>query len=464
MAYQDMKNGDGVCVIDAKGDLIPQLIHWAPEHRKDDCILLDLKTPIPIDFMSCKDHDERAALVSDIIQIFKRLDEGWGIRMEALLRYVLHTLLIYGGCCFLDIYQILTSKSFRDSIIESQKIQSNPVLKTFWGERFDKLGKDATTPIVVSRMADFLLSPALSTILGSPNAPLNIAEAMEKRKILLVNLNGATDEAMVYGSLLVSKIQQAAFRRASTPKDERIPFMLYVDEFQNFRPSGFEQILSMAGGLKLCLTIANQYFSQLDTSLQDAIINNVSSYFLFRMAAENVARLKSELKNQLPPNGMTVPAMRERVSQLKSGIKHWDNMIEQEDIYGENLRFINGRIDEFEDEVSFLEKAIEQSTNPSQKFVDLLPQLPVGSCIYRAADGSTAQIKTPPPAPHTSRVGKTSHAGYIRQNTLAQYGTNSTKLSPPCVSAQVRHTEGNDKPEPQAGPAVQIDAGKEPRP
>src|ERR1039458_9706439 len=87
MVVQDMNNGCGLCLLDAKGDLVPKILHWVPESRKDDCILLDIKVPIPLDFMACRNQEERTTLVSDIIQIFKRLDEGWGVRMEALLRY-----------------------------------------------------------------------------------------------------------------------------------------------------------------------------------------------------------------------------------------------------------------------------------------------------------------------------------------------------------------------------------------
>src|ERR1035437_8641620 len=83
LIYQDMRNGEGLCVIDAKGDLIPSLLHWVPGYRKQDVILLDLDHPIPMDFMACRDQKQRTTLVSDIIQIFKRLDEGWGVRTEA---------------------------------------------------------------------------------------------------------------------------------------------------------------------------------------------------------------------------------------------------------------------------------------------------------------------------------------------------------------------------------------------
>src|ERR1039457_3780799 len=34
MAYQDIKNGAGVCVIDPKGDLVDSLLNWIPSKKK----------------------------------------------------------------------------------------------------------------------------------------------------------------------------------------------------------------------------------------------------------------------------------------------------------------------------------------------------------------------------------------------------------------------------------------------
>jgi len=448
MALQDIVNGDGVCVIDAKGDLIPKLIQRIPIERRDDCIILDLKTPIPLDFMSCENTDERPVLVSDIIQIFKRLDEGWGVRMEALLRYVLHTLLVHGNCSFLDIYRILADRQFREKIVNSSKVQAVDPLRLFWADQFDKLGKDASTPIIVSRMADFLLSPSLSTILDAKDAKLNISDCMENSKILLVNLAGATDEAMVYGSLLVSKIQQAAFRRSSIPK-EHVPFYLYVDEFQNFRPSGFDKILSMAGGLRLCLTLANQYFNQLDSGLQDAIINNVSTYFLFRMGVDNAARLKGEIHTPVPY--VDLQKIRKVIEDNKELIRFWQDQLTSDVMDGEKYHFINSIIREGKDTLRQNEAFMEEAKKPQPTFLDMLPTLPRGTCIYRAADGHAYKINTPPPEYPVSP----NHAQYIHEHTLAQYGLKRTVNNAPCNIPPVPHNEGNDdEPQPGGSPSV----------
>ncbi|MBR6907155.1 TraM recognition domain-containing protein [bacterium] len=55
----------------------------------------------------------------------------------------------------------------------------------------------------------------------------------------------------------------------------RRPFYLYIDEFQNFATKSFATILSEARKYKLALIVANQYTSQLDTTIKDAIFGNV---------------------------------------------------------------------------------------------------------------------------------------------------------------------------------------------
>ena len=61
-------------------------------------------------------------------------------------------------------------------------------------------------------------------------------------------------------------------------KDRR-PFYLYVDEFQNFATDSFATILSEARKYGLNLTVANQYISQMEETVRDAVFGNVGSEF-----------------------------------------------------------------------------------------------------------------------------------------------------------------------------------------
>jgi len=84
--------------------------------------------------------------------------------------------------------------------------------------------------------------------------------------------------------MLVSKIQMAAMRRDNIPKNERVDFYLYIDEFQNYVTDSIESILSEARKYRLSLNITHQYLGQLEQSdaltksslnLKQAIFGNI---------------------------------------------------------------------------------------------------------------------------------------------------------------------------------------------
>ena len=63
--------------------------------------------------------------------------------------------------------------------------------------------------------------------------------------------------------------------RADIPREERRDFYLYIDEFQNFATKSFATILSEARKYRLSLIVANQFTSQLQEEVKDAIFGNV---------------------------------------------------------------------------------------------------------------------------------------------------------------------------------------------
>jgi hypothetical protein len=82
---------------------------------------------------------------------------------------------------------------------------------------------------------------------------------------------------------MVTKIQLAAMSRANVPLEQRRPFYLYVDEFQNFATDSFAVILSEARKYGLNLTVANQYVSQMPEVVRDAVFGNVGTMISFRI-------------------------------------------------------------------------------------------------------------------------------------------------------------------------------------
>jgi hypothetical protein len=88
--------------------------------------------------------------------------------------------------------------------------------------------------------------------------------------------------------MFVTKIQLAAMSRADIPRlEDRRPFYLYVDEFQNFATDSFAVILSEARKYALNLTIANQYISQMEDTVRGAVFGNVGTMVTFRVSPDD---------------------------------------------------------------------------------------------------------------------------------------------------------------------------------
>lgn len=305
MILQDIENRQGVCVIDPKGDLVKHLLELIPEHRKDDCIYLNLNTPVPIDFMTFSDDGEREELVGSLKYILHKA--GFAPRMEGILYDVIYTLLEANDRLpedrktnFIDIYEFFKNPKRHQEIMDA--LAPDSPLRREW----KKMPNDEALAPILNRMKPFVRTKSLRAVFGSNKPGLRLEEVMNDQKILLVDLGGMGESRQIFGSLLIAKIQQTAFRRHNIPQRERIPFFLYVDEFQNFQTdeNAFDRIFSMAGGYGLRITVANQFVNQLSSEIKSAVLGNVSTYILFKLGGES-ARVFADVITPCEPRCVT---------------------------------------------------------------------------------------------------------------------------------------------------------------
>ena len=78
------------------------------------------------------------------------------------------------------------------------------------------------------------------------------------------------------------------------PEKDRRPFNLYVDEFQNFATPDFATILSEARKYKLNLIVANQFTSQMEDEVKNAVFGNVGTLMSFRTGVADANFLQHE--------------------------------------------------------------------------------------------------------------------------------------------------------------------------
>jgi hypothetical protein len=147
---------------------------------------------------------------------------------------------------------------------------------------------------------------------------------MDEGKLVFINLNkGKTGDinARLLGMIFLTKFTAAAMSRVDTPEDQRRPFTLYIDEFQNFLTDSVKTILSEARKYKLSVVMANQYVGQLTEEIKNAVFGNVGSLVSLRTGPEDADTLVKQFEPVFTADDLIkMPNLNGAVKMLVGGI------------------------------------------------------------------------------------------------------------------------------------------------
>ncbi len=294
---QDIQNGKGVAVVDPHGDLAARLLKYIPKDRLKDVIYFDpsdISNPIGVNLLELPDGliGDQLLLAQDfvteaIVSIFRKTfseDDSGGHRIEHVLRNAVHTAFAVEGANLFTVRKLLNNTDFRKQVVA--KLEDEDI-RDFWIKEFGLAGnyqKYKAMDGVITKIGRFQRSVVTRRILEQEKSTINFDEILDG-KILICNLAKGTigeDTSAVLGTAILTKLQLAAYRRITIKEEDRRPFYLYVDEFQNFVSPLFIQILSESRKYKLFLTMAEQSTSQQDRQLTENILDNAGTIVCFR--------------------------------------------------------------------------------------------------------------------------------------------------------------------------------------
>lgn len=301
MVIDDIKKGRGVGVIDPHGDTVETVLDYIPSNRINDVVYFnpaDREYPVVINPLEVKNKEEGELTVSGLMSVFTKIWANvWSARMEYLMRNALMTLTEIPDATLADVLTLMADSDYRNYVVNT--IQDD-ALKSFWINEYnkmpDRLQKESIAPIQ-NKVGQFITSPMIRRIIGRPHSTIDLANIMDTKKIFLANLSQGRlgeDNATLLGATLITKFQLAAMARVDIKEDDRVPFNLFVDEFQNFATEAFVKILSEARKYRLNLMLANQYMAQIPTEVLNAILGNVGSMVSFRVGADDAGVLHKE--------------------------------------------------------------------------------------------------------------------------------------------------------------------------
>lgn len=303
MIIQDMKNGEGLAVLDPHGDLIEEMLDHVPENRMDDVVILDpgdSENPVGFNMLEIDEPSQKNLMASGLVDAFKKqFIDSWGPRLEYILNNTILTLLEVPRTTLLGLTRLLTDDNYQKYILYKVK---DPVIKSFWEKEFkemkgnQKLITEAIAPIQ-NKVGRFLSSSTIRNILGQARSTVDLDDIMNNGKILFVNLAKGKigeDNSNLLGALIISRLQFTAMQRVKADEEKRRDFYVYADEFQNFASGSFASILSEARKYRLCLNLTHQYTAQLPKPMLEAIFGNVGTMISFALGAPDAKALALE--------------------------------------------------------------------------------------------------------------------------------------------------------------------------
>ena len=220
-------------------------------------------------------------------------------RLEDILWNTVLALMLAGDCTILDMLRMFDEDdSFRREILARVE---DPVVRNWWMTTFPKLrslkGEDPFAS-VENKLRQLLTNSVIRNMISQPKSRIDFRFAMDSSKIIIINLSkGKLGErtSSFLGSLFVTQLQLATMSRAIIPEQDRRPFYLYVDEFQNVATSSFNSFLSEARKYKLGLCLATQFLDQVEQETLQAVFGNIGSLLVFAVGPNDAGLLAEQL-------------------------------------------------------------------------------------------------------------------------------------------------------------------------
>jgi hypothetical protein len=295
---QDMAAGDGYGVVDARGDLVPDILSRVPVNRRQDVIVIDpSETVRPVGFNILRigqgDEQGRERAVDHVLHVFADLYRAsWGPRTADILRSRSADAYEYESAQRVGFHPVraadlLTNPSFRQYVVGQPTVAGHLAAFWQWYYGLSSAHRDEIIGPALNKLRAFVLTSPLRLLLEQSDG-IDLGDVFRKRRMVLVRLSKGTlgiETAQLVGSLLVASVWQVTLARVRIPAELRQPAWLHADEFQETvrLPIDLADMLAQARGFGLGLILAHQHLGQLPAAVKSAVLATARTQVLFQL-------------------------------------------------------------------------------------------------------------------------------------------------------------------------------------
>ena len=324
MIRRDIDAAQGLCVLDWHGTLYQNILQWCAGparkvglslHGVKDSRSLILVDPSQPDYVT--GFNPFMNVGADVApQVNRRIlatVKAWGASdtndmptLERIIRQVF-TFAVENRETLPNVAYLLDQEQV-DLRKHAMSSTTNSRIRAMWGPLLNPTTREWNEQALstINRFSRFLTSKAICRFMGLPHHNLNLMEVMEKPgTIVLVNLAQSDflspQEARVFATLFLNEWFETAMRRAhqyGARGEEPDPFILYLDEFQEYITDDLAAMLDEVrkGGLQMVL--AHQHLGHFvdNPRLEKSVFTNARIRAVFGgLDFEDAAKLANEM-------------------------------------------------------------------------------------------------------------------------------------------------------------------------
>ncbi len=305
-----------VVVIDSQGDLINKLMRLKlfdpdePQSLAERVIIIDpADVGFPcslnlfdshLDRLTSYSLADRERVLNGVVELYElffssMLGSELTQKQGVIFRYLARLMLVIPNANIHTLMRIMEDgKAFKPYMA---KLEGSA--RFFFEKEFFQPSFSATKQQILKRLWGVLSTPAFERMFAQPDNKLDLFEALNEGKIILISTAKdllKNEGSALLGRFFIAMLAQAALERSTIPASDRVPTYVYVDEAQEYFDDSIETILNQARKYKVGLTLAHQTLSQLSPKLRSAMLANTSLKCAGGVSSRDAHELSGEMR------------------------------------------------------------------------------------------------------------------------------------------------------------------------
>ncbi|MEN4476201.1 type IV secretory system conjugative DNA transfer family protein [Mycolicibacterium cosmeticum] len=315
LAHGVAAGDDGILVLDPHGQLVDRIVAELPDSALARTWLVrcgDVDNPVPLNPLAETEVLRREIAIDDVCEMFQLLFDKRhtgivGPRFRERVAMGLRALAAVHGprATLLDVPTALSDETFMRAAVKAARDER---LKAWLAnesacQRSNEYGE--LVAWVNSKFEPFTSTSAMRAILGSGEDAIDLADAMDDGRIILVDLSKSAlgeSATRLLGYLYLNRTWISALRRSDVSR----PFTVVVDEAQSLAAGAVSSMLSEGRKFGLSVVLAHQYLGQLDEDVRPAVDGNVATTVAFRGAVADCAELQRRFADRIGAPTLTM--------------------------------------------------------------------------------------------------------------------------------------------------------------